>query len=60
MRVRAQVCARESTKSAHSPLAKSSEISKSRSFADMDKYKAVTDKRLDCRKDRVSWEDMVF
>lgn len=42
------------------PLAKSSDISKSFSFADMDRYKAVTDILLDCRTDFVSWDDMVF
>lgn len=42
------------------PRAKSSEISKSRSFADMDRYRAVTDIRLDWRSDRVSCDDIVF
>lgn len=42
------------------PLARSSEISKSRSLADMDRYRAVTDMRLDWRRERVSWDDMVF
>lgn len=40
--------------------AKSSEISKSRSLADIDRYKAVTDIRLDWRSDRVSCDDIVF
>lgn len=29
-------------------------------MADMDRYKAVTDNRLDWRRERVSWDDMVF
>ena len=41
-------------------MARSSEISKSRSLADIDRYKAVTDNRLDWRRERVSWDDMVF
>ena len=35
------------------PLAKSSSISRSLSFADMDRYKAVTEYRFDWRIDRV-------
>lgn len=42
------------------PRARSSEISKSLSLADMDRYNAVTDIRLDWRSDRVSCDDMVF
>ena len=43
------------------PLANSSEISKSLSFADMDRYSAVTDMRFDARTDLVScMEDIVF
>lgn len=42
------------------PRARSSEISKSLSLADMDRYSAVTDIRLDWRSDRVSCDDMVF
>lgn len=41
-------------------MARSSEISRSLSFCDMDRYSAVTDMRFDARADRVSWEDMVF
>lgn len=26
----------------------------------MDRYSAVTDMRFDCRRDRVSWDDIVF
>lgn len=47
-------------KSFHIPLASSSEISKSLSFADMDRYSAVTDMRFDARTDLVSCEDIVF
>lgn len=43
------------------PFAKSSSISKSFSFADIDKYKVVMEYRLDCRTDLPpSWEDIVF
>ena len=41
------------------PFARSSEISRSFSFADMDRYSAVTETRFDCRMDRPSCEDMV-
>jgi hypothetical protein len=43
-----------------SPLANSSEISKSLSFADIDRYSALIETRFDCLTDRASWEDMVF
>lgn len=42
------------------PLARSSEISRSLSFCDMDRYSAVTDMRFDWRTDRASWDDSVF
>lgn len=43
------------------PLARSSSISKSLSFADIDRYKAVTEYRLDCRADlEPSCEEIVF
>ena len=43
------------------PLAKSSSISKSLSFWDMDRYRAVTEYRFDWRMEREpSCEDMVF
>lgn len=42
------------------PLDSSSETSRSLSFADMERYRAVTDMRFDWRSERVSWEDMVF
>lgn len=42
------------------PRARSSEISKSLSLADMERYSAVTDIRLDWRSDRVSCDDIVF
>lgn len=43
----------------HPPVASSSEISRSFSLADMDRYRAVTDMRFDWRSDFVSC-DMVF
>jgi hypothetical protein len=43
------------------PFAKSSSISKSFSFADMDRYKVVIEYRFDCRTDLPpSCEDIVF
>lgn len=43
------------------PLARSSSISTSLSFADMDRYSAVTEYRFDWRTEREpSWEDIVF
>lgn len=43
------------------PFARSSSISKSFSFADIDKYNVVIEYRLDCRTERPpSWEDIVF
>jgi hypothetical protein len=43
------------------PLARSSSISSSLSFADMDRYSAVTEYRFDCRTERdPSCDDIVF
>jgi hypothetical protein len=43
------------------PLARSSSISSSLSFADMDRYRAVTEYLFDWRTERdPSWEDIVF
>jgi hypothetical protein len=43
------------------PLARSSSISTSLSFADMDRYSAVTEYRFDWRTEREpSWDDIVF
>lgn len=54
-------CDLSSNRCLNSPLARSSSISSSLSLADMDKYSAVTDMRLDCRIERLpSWDDMVF
>lgn len=44
----------------YEPLARSSEISRSFSLADIDRYSAVTDILFDCLTDLVSWEDKVF
>lgn len=43
----------------HTPLAKSSSISKSFSFADIDRYRAV-EYLFDCLADRPSLEETVF
>lgn len=42
------------------PRAKSSSISRSFGFADIDKYSAVTEYLFDCRIERLSFEVMVF
>lgn len=42
------------------PFDSSSDISKSLSLADMDRYRAVTDRRFDARAERASCDDMVF
>lgn len=44
----------------HLPRAKSSSISKSFWFADIDRYSAVTEYLFDCRIERLSFEVMVF